>query len=147
MNRVKNPLLNFRYRVEIEGLVVAGFSEVAGLSSEIETEEYKEGGAGFVHKLPGGVKQSNIVLKRGLGISTELMEWYQSVVDALAYMKPIPKSPALYISIVDSTGEEKVRFRVKSAYPVKWSGPDLKGTGTDVAIETLELVHEGMVTV
>ncbi len=147
MSKQITPLLNYRYRVEIEGLVVAGFSEVTGLTSEIETEEYKEGGAGFVHKLPGTVKHGNIVLKRGMGASTELREWYRAVVDALAYRKALPKTPALYISVIDTAGEEKVRFRIESAYPIKWSGPELKGTGSDVAIETLELVHEGMVIV
>ncbi len=141
------PLLNYRYRVEIEGLVVAGFSEVSGLSSEIETEEYKEGGADFVHRLPAGIKQSNIVLKKGMGASQELMEWYGSVVDALTYGKPLPKSESVYISLIDEKGEERVRFLIKRAYPVKWSGPELKGTGGDIAIETLELVHEGMVKV
>ncbi|WP_457593483.1 phage tail protein [Hydrogenimonas sp.] len=141
------PLLNYRYRVEIDGLVVAGFSEVSGLVTEIETEEYKEGGADFVHKLPGGIKQSNIVLKKGMGISNDLMNWYGAVVNALTYGKPLPKSESVYISVIDEKGEEKIRFLIKRAYPVKWSGPELKGTGSDVAIETIELVHEGMVKV
>ncbi len=141
------PLLNYRYRVEIDGLVVAGFSEVSGLVTEIETEEYKEGGADFVHKLPGGIKQSNIVLKKGMGVSNDLMNWYGAVVNALTYGKPLPKSESVYISVIDEKGEEKIRFLIKRAYPVKWSGPELKGTGSDVAIETIELVHEGMVKV
>ena len=51
------PLLSYRYRVEIMGLIVAGFSEVSGLEQEIEIEEYKEGGMDFVHKFPSGIKQ------------------------------------------------------------------------------------------
>ncbi len=147
MSERRDPLLNYRYRVEIDGLVVAGFSEVTGLGSEIETEEFKEGGTGFVHRLPAGFKQSNIVLKKGMGLSTDLIEWYQEVVKALRFGKPIPKSPNLYISLIDGEGRERVRFRITAAYPVKWSGPELKGSGSDVAIETIELVHEGMVVV
>ncbi|WP_456401952.1 phage tail protein [Hydrogenimonas sp.] len=144
MSRTNEPLLNYRYRVEIDGLVVAGFSEVSGLGSEVETEEFKEGGAGFVRRLPSGFKQSNIVLKKGMGLSTDLIDWYREVVKALRYGKPIPKTPNLYISLIDSEGEERIRFRITSAYPIKWSGPELKGSGSDVAIETIELVHEGM---
>lgn len=141
------PLLNYRYRVEIAGLIVAGFSEVSGLEQEIEVEEYKEGGMDFVHKLPGGFKHANLVLKRGMSASPQLRLWYQGVVKALTYRLPLPKSPAVYISIIDSRGEEQVRFLVKFAYPVKWSGPQLNATGSEVAIETLELAHEGFVVV
>jgi len=138
------PLLNFRYRVEIDGLVVAGFSEVSGLSQEIELEEYIEGGMDFVHHLPKGIKYSNLVLKRGLSTSEELRKWYSEVLKAISYRKPIPKSSNIYISIIGPKGEEKVRFYIKSAYPVKWSGADLKATGSEVLVETLELVHEGL---
>lgn len=141
----KLPLLNYRYRVEIAGVVVAGFSEVSGLEQEIEVEEYKEGGTDFVHKLPNGIKYANLVLKRGMGDSLQLRLWYQAVVKALTYRLPLPKSPAIYISLIDSSGEEQVKFLIKFAYPVKWSGPQLNATGSEVAIEVLEIAHEGFV--
>lgn len=141
------PLLNYRYRVEIAGLVVAGFSEVSGLEQEIEVEEYKEGGMDFVHKLPNGIKYANLVLKRGISDSPQLRLWYQAVVQAVTYRLPLPKSPVIYISIIDASGEEQVRFLVKSAYPIKWSGPQLNATGSEVAIEALEIVHEGWAVV
>jgi phage tail-like protein len=138
------PLLNFRYRVEIAGLVVAGFSEVTGLNQEIEVEELIEGGMDFVHHLPKGIKHSNLVLKRGLSTSSELRKWYKDVLKAISYRKPIPKCPDIYISIIGPTGEDEIRFHIKSAYPIKWSGPELKAMGSEVASETLELVHEGL---
>ncbi len=143
----KMPLLNYRYRVEISGLVVAGFSEVSGLNQEIEVEEFQEGGVDFVHHLPKGIKHSNLILKRGLSTSDELRKWYHEVIKAIHYRKAIPKSSDIYISIIGTTGEDEVRLHIKSAYPIKWSGPQLNAKGSDVAIETLELVHEGLVIV
>lgn len=138
------PLLSFRYTVEIDGLVVAGFSEVSGLEQELEIEEYKEGGMGFTHKLPNGVKHANLILKRGLSESRSLRAWYHSVVQAITYGKPLYKSPAIFVCIMDSQGQESVRFHVKQAYPIKWVGPSLNATGSEVATESVEIVHEGL---
>lgn len=148
MSEYKQPLLNYNYRVEIAGLFVAGFSEVSGLEQEIEVEEYKEGAVDFVHKLPNGIKYSNIVLKRGMTESGALRTWYDLVLKSVTYGKiPIPKEPIVYISLMDSQGEEKIRFLVKFAYPVKWVGPQLNANANEVAIETLELAHEGFIVV
>ena len=143
----KSPLLTFRYRVEIDGIVTAGFSEVTGLDQEIETEELHEGGVDFTHHLPKGIKNTNLVLKRGISNSNELRNWYNNVIKAISFGSKIPKSSNIYISILNAVGEDEVRFHIESAYPVKWSGPKLSGSGSEVEIETLELVHEGLVIV
>lgn len=143
----KSPVLTFRYRVEIDGIVTAGFSEVSGLDQEIETEELHEGGVDFIHHLPKGIKNTNLVLKRGISDSDELRKWYNNVIKAISFGTKIPKSSNIYISILNAAGNDEVRFHVESAYPVKWSGPKLSGSGSEVAIETLELVHEGLVIV
>ena len=140
----KTPLLNYRYRVEIAGLVVAGFSEVSGLEQEIQTEEFQEGGSDFIHHFPKGIKHANLILKRGLSTSDELRKWYQAVVKAVSYGSAIPKRSTIYITLITPTGEEGVRFYIKEAYPIKWSGPQLSANGSEIAIETLELVHEGL---
>ena len=138
------PLLTYRFRVEIAGVFVAGFSEVSGLEREIEIEEYKEGGTDFVHKFPAGIKYPNIVLKRGMGDTAALRLWYDAVTHAVTFGRmPIPKEPILYIALMDHAGEEQVRFLVKFAFPVKWSGPQLNANASEVAIETLEIAHEG----
>lgn len=139
----KIPLLNYRYLVEISGLVVAGFSEVSGLEQEIETEEFKEGGSDFIHHFPKAIKHSNLVLKRGLSTSDELRTWYQDVLEAIKYGSAIPKSSIVYIVMLGPDGEPSTRFSIKEAYPIKWSGPRLNASGSEVAVETLELVHEG----
>jgi len=144
MSDIKQPLLNYNYRVEIEGLLVAGFSEVSGLEQEIEIEEYKESGVDFIHKLPSGIKYSNIILKKGMTDATSLRDWYEATLKSVRYKKnPIPKKPIVYITLMDAQGEEKIRFSLKSVYPIKWIGPQLNANASEIAIETLELVHEG----
>ncbi len=142
------PLLTYHYRVEIAGLFVAGFSEVSGLEQEIEIEEFKEGGMDFVHKFPVGIRYPNLILKRGISEGSSLRAWYDLVLKAITYGRiPIPKEPIVYIALMDSAGNEKVRFMLKFAYPVKWVGPQLNATASEVAIETLELAHEGLVVI
>jgi len=139
-------LLTHSYQVEIEGLIVAGFSEVSGLEQEIETEEIHEGGLDFVHKVPKGIKHANIVLKRGITVDSSLRKWYEMTLEAIRYgTKPIPKKPTVYIALKNSTNDEQIRFMLKFAYPVKWTGPQLNASTSEVAVETLELVHEGLV--
>lgn len=136
----RDPYLAFRFRVEIGGLDVGGFTEVSGLQLETEVEDYREGGVNeYVHKLPGPTRYpSNLVLKRGLTDSELLWRWYQSGILGVA--------PRLSGSIVllDSAGEEKWRWNFIEAYPVRWIGPDLRAGTAEVAVETLELVHRGL---
>ncbi len=148
MTEQEQPLLTYRYRVEIAGVFVAGFSEVSGLEQEIEIEEYKEGGMDYVHKFPTGIKYPNLVLKRGMSGNPSLRVWYELVLKSITYGGlPIPKEPIVYIALMDNEGNEKVRFMLKFAYPVKWIGPQLNATASEVAIETLELAHEGFVVI
>jgi len=148
MTEQEQPLLTYRYRVEIAGVFVAGFSEVSGLEQEIEIEEFKEGGMDFVHKFPIGIKYPNLVLKRGMSGNPSLRIWYELVLKSITYGGlPIPKEPIVYIALMDNEGNEKVRFMLKFAYPVKWIGPQLNATASEVAIETLELAHEGFVVI
>lgn len=137
--RKEDPCLNFRFLLEIEGLIRGGFSEVSGLQVETETEDYQEGGVNsFVHKLLKGTKYPNLVLKRGITDSDVLLKWHQDIVSG----KIEPKN--IFIIILDYEGQEMLQWKCKEAYPVKWTGPDFKADGNNVAIETLELVHRGM---
>jgi phage tail-like protein len=134
-----DPYLSFRFNVEIEGLFVGAFSEVSGLQIEVETEEYKEGGVNdYVHKFPKMAKYQNLVLKKGITNSNDLWEWHQDVV------KGIVKRRRVSIVLLDSTGNEKWRWGFEEAYPVKWTGPDLKADTNAVAVESLELCHNGI---
>ncbi|HEY9617777.1 MAG TPA: phage tail protein [Microcoleaceae cyanobacterium] len=134
-----DPYLAFNFKVEIRGLVVAGFSDVTGLQAETETEDYREGGLNtFVHKLAKLTKYPNLVLKRGLTDSDTLWQWHQQVVSG-----KIQRQNGSVI-LLDTTGTEKWRWNFSQAYPVKWTGPDFKADGNSVAIESLELAHNGI---
>jgi phage tail-like protein len=135
----KDPVLAFNFRVEIDGVFEAGFNEVTGLQAEIEVQEYREGGVNdFMHKFAGSVKfPSNLVLKNGITDSVKLWSWYQEVMRGQFARK------SLDVVLLDAAGDEKRRWKFKEAYPVKWNGPSLKATSSEVALESLELAHEG----
>lgn len=134
------PYLNYNFLVEIDDLVVAGFSEVSGLDVEVQVHEYREGGVNeYTHQLAGSVAYpGNIVLTRGIGDSTVLWDWQQNVVNG-----KIERRDGAII-LLDIQGNEKWRWNFSAAYPVKWNGPQLQGISSDIAIESLELSHRGI---
>jgi phage tail-like protein len=136
----KDPVLGFHFAVEISGLFVAGFNEVSGLQAEIEIQEYREGGVNeYIHKRAGPTKYpSNLILKKGVTDSTVLWSWYRDVMSGTVQRRPVD------VVLMSSSGDEKRRWKLQNAYPVKWTGPDLKATASEVAVETLELAHEGL---
>lgn len=134
-----DPFATFRFQVEIDSLVVAGFSDVTGIQAETETEEYREGGVNeHVHKFRKLTKFPNLVFKRGITDSDVLWSWYKDVVDG----KVQRRNGA--IILLDREGNPKWRWEFVQAYPVKWTGPDLKADGIANAIEALELTHNGL---
>lgn len=138
----KDPLLGFRFAVEIEGLVTAGFSDVTGLHGEIEVQQYREGGVNaYMHQRAGPVKYtSNLTLKKGiLSDSRELWNWYCNVAQGNIQRKNVS------VVLLDEQGSEKIRWNLLRAYPVKWTGPDLHAMTSEIAFETVELAHHGIV--
>ena len=128
----------FRFWVEFGGLVDSGFSEVTGLQSQIDLEEYREGGVnGYVHQLPKATKFNPIVLKRGITKSPELWNWYEAVMDGF-----IARMDGAII-MHDEADNEVVPWNIFGCYPVKWIGSEMNATSSNVAIESLELVHQG----
>jgi phage tail-like protein len=127
------------FAVEIGGVIKATFSECSGLQGEVEIFEYQEGGEnGYIHRLPGRTKWTNLSLKRGLTDCPELHQWY-----ADALHNKITRHD-MSVVIYNQSGEEVRRWNIRAAYPVKWVGPQLKAGATEVAIETLELAHHGI---
>jgi phage tail-like protein len=115
------------------------FTEVSGLQVEMQVTEYQEGGNnGFIHRLPGPVKVSNITLKRGLTTSNDFFKWCMEVATNKVRRRH------LSVLMYDTKGTEVVRWNFHNAYPVKWVGPSFTSTSTATAIETLELAHEGL---
>jgi len=134
----KDPLSSFNVRVEIDGVAVAAFTECSGLASETEVVSYREGTDLKVRKLPGLTKFSNIVLKRGITADRSLWEWRLSVVNGNIQRKNGS------VILLDATHTPIVRWNFFEAWPAKWEGPTLNATSSEVAIETLELAHEGL---
>jgi phage tail-like protein len=134
-----DPLKAFKFHVEIDGITAAAFSEVTGLESETTVIEYRTGGdRNVVRKLPGLTKFSNIVLKRGITQDAELWAWRKRVIDG-----DIDRKNGS-IFLLDDTGQERVRWNFHAGWPCKLKGPELNALGNDVAIETLEIAHEGL---
>jgi phage tail-like protein len=135
-----DPYRNFNFIVEIDGIKQAGFTDCSGFGSSTDPIEYREGGKNTtLHKLPGQTKYPNIVLKWGLTDSRELFDWYGDVVRG----KVRRANGSVVVYDVDGI-TERTRWNFFNAWPTKWDGPDFSAKGTDIAIETLELAHEGI---
>ncbi|HMJ94111.1 MAG TPA: phage tail protein [Allosphingosinicella sp.] len=138
-----DPLRNFRYRLEIDGIVQAGFSEVAIGDASNDPIEYREGNElTTVRKLKGLNKYGNITLKWGLTDSIELANWHRMVVDDATQLSAARKT--VVIRIQDDSGADKAAYEITRAWPTKYNPTDLNGKGNEVAIESLELANEGI---
>lgn len=134
------PLPNFHFQVEWGGERI-GFAEVSGLNIEIEAIEYREGNSPEYHvkKMPGLQKYSNIVLKRGIiKGDNDFYDWIRTV-----RMNQVERRD-ITIKLLDEEHNPAVVWKVRQAWPVKYEGPVLNARGHDVAVETLELAHEGI---
>lgn len=135
-----DPFTAFNFVVEIDGIAVAAFSEVSGLGSETEVIEYRTGDSklGSTLKLPGLTKYPSIVLKRGLTRDLSLWQWRKTVVDGATERR----NGTIVLLAEDRT--PVLRWRFRNGWPSKWEGPSLNARSRDIAIETLEIVHEGL---
>lgn len=135
-----DPFGAFNFLVQIDGIAQAAFMEVTGMEAEIVPIEYREGGDKTlsVRKLPGLAKYSNIVLKRGITPDHSLWDWFKQALDGNVQRK------TLAIILLDDKHQPVVRWAVHDAWPCKYAGPVLNAKTSDVAIETLEICHEGL---
>ena len=137
----KNPYNNSRFLVEIDGITQAGFSEVIIPDSTHETIEYREGSdLGTVRKIPGILKFGNILLKWGTTDSLDLYNWRKSVEEG----KVNEARRNVTVVMLDEEGNSAARWEFSQAWPTKYDAPDLNATGNEIAIESLEIAHEGM---
>jgi phage tail-like protein len=134
-----DPVPAFRFELDIDSLPVAGFSECTGLQLEIEVQDYPEGGLNTVlRKFPGRTKQSNLTLKRGI-VDRRLWDWLYAATEGRIIFR------GGSVILRDPSGADEVmRWRFERAFPTKLSGPDLNASQNSVAVETLELCHEGL---
>jgi phage tail-like protein len=137
----QDPYAAFNFQIEIEGLVVGGFAEVSGLQLEVEIEDYREGGLNdYLHKLAGPARYpQNLTLRRGLTDADALWSWQYDVALGLI----IRRNATIYL--LDASGAQAMSWDVIAAYPVRWSGPDLRAGSSEVAFESVDLVHRGIV--
>lgn len=137
--QVTDPFSNFNFLVEIDGITRAAFQEVSGFDSTIDVIEHREGGENTTpRKLPGMTKYSNLTLKWGITDDVDLYTWHRQIVQGQIERRNGS------IVLLDRAGQEVARWNFFRAWPTKYDGPDLNAEGNDVAIETLELAHEGV---
>lgn len=135
-----DPYVRFNFLVEIEGLLVGGFTEVTGLQIETEVQDYREGGLNeYIHKLAGPTRYpSNLILKHGLTDIETLWSWHQDVTQGTIKRR----NGTIYL--LDNRRLPAMWWDFMEAYPVKWGGPELRADSNTVAVETVELVHKGI---
>ena len=141
MAREDDPFLSFNFEVKADNQVLGGFNEVSGLEIETDIEKFAEGGFNsYEQQLAGPSKYpSRLVLKRGMTNTQNLWSWYQDVLNGKIIRKTVS------VCLLDSAGNEQRRWKFQDAVPVKWVGPQLRASSADVATETLELVHRGLI--
>jgi phage tail-like protein len=136
---IDDPVLGFSFAIEIEGTLQGFFTECSSVTITRETEPIEEGGINdFVHQLPKRAKISPITFKRGVA-DVSLWTWFQTgLLDGKITRK--------HVSVVLYNGkrDKARRWNLFSAYPTRWSGPDLRTEANQVAVETLEIVCTGV---
>ena len=127
--------------MECGGILRAGFSECTGLDSVTDSIDYREGNEAItVRKLPGLNKYSNITLKRGVAVGQQdFFEWRKSTMDGDIDRRDIS------IILMDEKRTEQVRYNLTNAWPLNWKGPEFKASANEIAIESLEICHEGVI--
>lgn len=139
------PMPKFYFEVKWDGgasaEMVSAFQEVSGLDSEAQPIEYRAGNSPVFStiKMPGLIKSGNVTLKKGIFKGdNKFYEWYSKI-----KMNTIART-AVTINLLDESGAPVMSWKLKNAWPTKVTGTDLKSDSNEVAVETIELAHEGL---
>lgn len=136
-----DPYRNFRFRVELDGITTAAFSEATIPDSTTDPVDYREGtDPTYQRKLSGLTKYGNVTLKKGITDSLELYDWRKRIEASGAVQNRMNIS----LILVDEEGNDKSRWDIVEAWPTKYDPSDFSAKGNEVLIETLEIVHEGI---
>lgn len=133
------------FLVEVDGIEIGRFQEVTGLEVEVEVEELTEGGENsYTHKLPGRMTWPNMVLRRGVTQSDNLLEWLtkSSGEQFSANHNKLERSTAA-VTLISADGKRLRSWNFDGAFPVKWRGPSFAAGSNDAAVEELEIAHHG----
>jgi phage tail-like protein len=135
-----DPYVAFNYLVEIAGVRAGGFSEISGLDVEVQPIDYRNGDEDFVvRKLPGIKQFPNIVLKRGIIGELDIYEWVQQGAQG-----DVDRREGAIV-LRDEQRNEVMRWRFVRGWACKYTGPSLMGSSNEVAFESIEICHEGLV--
>jgi phage tail-like protein len=135
-----DPFRGFNFVLTIDNIPRGAFSEVSGLTAEGDAVDYREGSdlQPNVRKLVGLRKYSNITLKRGYTQDKTLWQWFTNIANGL------PDRRNVTIVLHNERREPVMRWHAESAWINKIEGPSLKASGNEIAMESVELVHEGL---
>ncbi|TNE90975.1 MAG: hypothetical protein EP330_06825 [Deltaproteobacteria bacterium] len=142
MAKLEDPWGNYHFTLELDGTEVGRFMECSGLKSTAEVFEIEEGGFnGGKRKVVGRSKWDNIVLKFATSASTALVEWRDKYLQDQFTDRA---NTTGCVVVRDNAGEELRRYNFVGCWPVSWEGPSFNSGGSDLAIESLEIAHEGI---
>jgi phage tail-like protein len=135
-----DPYRSFNFHLEIDNIPSGAFSECSGLTAEGDAVDYREGTdlQPNVRKLVGLRKYTNITLKRGYTKDASLWDWYKAIHDGT------PDRRNVTITLMNEAHAAVLRWHAENAWINKIEGPSFKASGNEVAIESVELVHEGL---
>ncbi len=139
----ENPYTQFNFEVHVDGDAVAGFSEISGITMQLDTVEYQEGGVNnHVHSLPGTMAHADLVMQRGMTEDATFWTWVQDVMSGKISRKDV------VIKLQEGfQGESVWGWEFTNAYPTMWQGPDLISANDRMAIESIELTYEQFETI
>jgi phage tail-like protein len=142
---LRNGVNTSWFIVEVDGVQIGSFTEVAGLELEVATETVEEGGENqFVHKLPGRISWPNLRLKRGIIESDSFFAWVQkSSGNGFAQGGNKLQRTTAAVVLMSSDGDRLRRWNLVDAFPVKWTGPTFAAGGSEGLTEELEIAHHG----
>ena len=132
--RLYNITAAFRFIISLGATEIGAFTECTLPTIEWEVEEIKEGGLNvYIHQLPGRRKSAKVTLKNGIAVAPSLLAWYTQNLSEKFERKNVT------IKMLDSLYKPILVLEIEGAYPVKWTGPQLKSDDNTIAIQTLEL--------
>ena len=141
-DREMDPYGSHYFALELNGQEIAHFLECSGLKTTATVFEIEEGGMyGMTHKRPGQSKWENIVLRYATNASQTLLEWRDQFLQDRFSTRPTNSGA---IILYDNYGNEVRRYSFTNCWPVSWEGPQLNSGSSELAVETLEIAHEGL---
>jgi phage tail-like protein len=135
-----DPFRTFNFRLEIDGLTVGSFRECSGLAADGNSVDYREGTdiPRSVRKLIGLQSYPNVTLKRGYTTNPELWNWYKNIVYGISDRRNGS------VILMDEQRKDVMRWSIENMWIKKIEAPSFNATANEVAVETVELVHEGL---